>query len=52
MLTIARPPGRYDYNLELEITGHYQLLTRIHIRQQELLRPPVWTTTLSNVKVK
>jgi hypothetical protein len=22
MLTIARPPGRYDYDLESEITGH------------------------------
>ncbi|KAH6663814.1 hypothetical protein B0J14DRAFT_661754 [Halenospora varia] len=52
MLTIARPPGRYDYDLKSEITGHYQLLTRIRARQQELLRPPVWTTTLSNVKVK
>ena len=52
MLTIARPPGRYDYDLESEITGHYQLLTRIRARQQELLGPPVWTTTLSNVKVK
>ncbi|CZR68461.1 uncharacterized protein PAC_18360 [Phialocephala subalpina] len=52
MLTIARPPGRYDYDLESEITGHCQLLTRISGRQQELLRPPVWTTTLSNVKVK
>jgi hypothetical protein len=23
ILTIARPPGRYDYNLELEITSYY-----------------------------
>jgi hypothetical protein len=23
MLIIARPPGRYDYNLESEITSHY-----------------------------
>lgn len=52
MLTITRPPGRYDYDLESEITGHYQLLTRINSKQQELLRLPVWTTTLSNVKVK
>ena len=52
MLTIARPPGRYDYDLESEITGHCQFLTRISGRQQELLRPLVWTTTLSNIKVK
>ena len=52
MLIIARPPGRYDYDLESEITGHYQLLSRIRARQQELLRPPVWTTTISNMKVK
>jgi hypothetical protein len=41
MLTIARPPGRYDYDLESEITSHYQLLTCIRARQQELLRLPV-----------
>jgi hypothetical protein len=52
MLIIARPLGRYNYNLESEITGYCQLLTRISGRQQELLRPPVWTTTLLNVKVK
>jgi hypothetical protein len=32
MLTIARPPGRYDYDLESEITSYYQLLTRIRAR--------------------
>ncbi|CAD6446230.1 9af29918-80fd-47c1-9331-5f0aad3ba491 [Sclerotinia trifoliorum] len=52
MLTIARPPAKYDYDLETEITGHCQLLTGINDRQQEILKLPVWTTTLSDVKIK
>jgi DNA repair exonuclease SbcCD ATPase subunit len=53
MLTIARPPDRFGYDLESEITGHCQLLERIRATERELDRgPPVWTTTLSNVKVK
>ena len=41
ILTITRPPGRYDYNLKSEITGHCQLLTHISDMQQEFLRLPV-----------
>jgi hypothetical protein len=54
MLSKARPPNRFEYDLQAETQSHCELLHRIQVTQQQPRRgvSPRWTTDLSNVTKK
>jgi hypothetical protein len=54
MLSKARPPNRFEYDLQAETQSHCELLHRIQVTQQQPRRgvSPRWTTDVSNVKKK
>lgn len=54
MLSKARPPNRFMYDVQSETHSHCELLRRIQETQTELVwdTTPVWTTEASKIKKK